>query len=94
MHIDLSDSAIALLKEAISDPDGNILKTLTFGGSGFTVNGRDLNAEHTPRSTAALEAALHELWNKNLVTRNQAADIYTVTQLGYDYADSLPNNSN
>lgn len=89
MHIDLNDISRELLKEATLDSDGVIIKTLTFGGTGFTTNGKDQNTEHSTRSTAALEEAIHQLWKNNLVTRNQSADIYTVTKLGFDYVESL-----
>lgn len=90
MHLDLDELAITLLEQATLDPNGVIMKTLTFGGTGFTTNGKDQNTEHTPRSTAALDEALHQLWKNNLVSRNQSADIYTVTKLGFDYIEALP----
>jgi hypothetical protein len=89
MHIDLSESAVTLLKEISLDPNGLLFKVMTFTGTSFNTNGKDLNTDHTPRSTADLDDALAQLWKSNLVSRSASAESYTVTKLGYDYADEL-----
>ncbi|MGM0582930.1 MAG: DUF4062 domain-containing protein [Bacteroidota bacterium] len=86
----LSEEAKKLLQEAANDPHGNILNVSSLDGKTIQANGINLNSENTPRSRAKWENALEELEQLELVkSANYKREVFKVTQLGFEVADSL-----
>lgn len=87
---ELSKEAKRLLQEANNDPHGNILNISSLDGKSIQANGKNLNSENTPRSRAKWESALKELEEMQLVeSANYKREVFKVTQLGFEVADSL-----
>jgi hypothetical protein len=88
---DLSAEAGALLREAIQDPHGVVLMTLTTGGLGIETNGRDMIAEpRNPRTEARWRAAMGELVERGLLeVRDLKGEVFGVTDPGYRVGELL-----
>jgi hypothetical protein len=88
---DLSPEAGALLREAIQDPHGVVLMTLTTGGLGVETNGRDMIAEPSnPRAQAGWRAAVRELVERGLLeVRDLKGEVFEVTDPGYRVGELL-----
>lgn len=91
MYLNLTKEATELLLESTKDPDGEIIKFDTPAGTRVVTNGRNFNEELTQRSTVTWEKALHQLWEKNLVSKEGSNEIYKLTKLGVEYADLISN---
>ena len=88
---DLSAEAGALLREAIQDPHGVVLMTLTTGGLGIETNGRSMVAEpRNPRAEARWRAAVEELIERGLLeVRDLKGEVFGVTDPGYRVGEFL-----
>jgi len=88
---ELSAEAHELLKEAIRDPNGVVLMTLTMGGLGVDTNGRNMLAEPmNPRAQARWRAAVRELVERKLLEqRDFKGEVFEVTDQGYGVGELL-----
>jgi len=86
----LSDAAITLLKEISTDPRGQIFYLRYMGGTSISSNGKQFCATKEPREIAKWRGAIESLLNENLIKRTGSKDeIYTMTDMGYNLADSV-----
>ena len=88
---ELSAEASVLLREAIQDPHGVVLMTLTTGGLGVETNGRDMVGEpRNPRAQARWRAAVGELVERALLEqRDLKGEVFEVTDQGYRVGELL-----
>ena len=86
----MSEEAIGLLVEAAKDRDGVILVIWSVGGLLLETNGKGFVRSGDARSEAKWEQAVMELLKKGYVTdRSGDGEVFKVTQLGFEAADSL-----
>ena len=86
----LSDAAITLLKEISTDPRGQIFYLRYMGGTSISSNGKQFCATKELREIAKWRGAIESLLNENLIKRTGSKDeIYTMTDMGYNLADSV-----
>lgn len=87
----LSKEAAFLLKEAVSDPGGQILLLAHLGGHVMQVGEKNLIEDGNERSRAIWEGALEELERHSLIAAaTYKRNIFKVTRSGYELADRLP----
>jgi hypothetical protein len=87
----LSEKASTLLIECSKDPAGQITYE-SFGGGEFLLqtNDQQLNADSTPRTRAAWEAALKELLNAGLIQdAGTKGEVFEMTNKGYSLAEKM-----
>jgi hypothetical protein len=85
----LSDDAWALLREAVKDPHGIILRTRTFSGLSVGTNQREFVEErNNPRVEARWESVVRELVDEGLIQdRGYKNEVFAVTDKGYAAAE-------
>lgn len=87
---DLSENARILLKEASIDLNGEILYVKYLGGEAIQTNGRNFIENDNPREVAKWTSALNELEKNGLIyTRSTKREIFHLTDLGYQVADTI-----
>lgn len=84
----LSKEAKQLLREACSDPNGQILRVYTLSGLSITTNQKEMVSDSSGRTTAMWEAAVEELLNYRLVIA-LGNDAFRLTKRGYEHNDLL-----
>lgn len=86
----LSREAQALLKEAVQDPQGNVICIEAGAGLIVQTNGKGFVDPTDPRSRAIWEGAVRELEAAGLIAdRGYECEVFGVTRAGYDVADLL-----
>ena len=85
----ISDDALKLLKEAATDPSGQVLKSSDLSNGTSIQGGRTvMNANSTPRESARWIAALEELLNAGLLLKaDSKGAVFQVSDAGYKYID-------
>jgi hypothetical protein len=85
----LSPDAVSLLREAVKDEDGIIIRIETLGGLEITANDRNFLENSNAREAARWEAALGELIeNKLIQDKGGRGEVFGITRRGYQAADS------
>jgi hypothetical protein len=86
----LSDSARHLLREAVKDRNGTVMKLATLGGGILQTNGQNLVTSKDPRERAKWEGALQELVNEGFLEAvGYKGEVFKVTAEGYRVGDTL-----
>ncbi len=85
----LSREAQTLLKEAVKDPAGKVVRVLSLNGVVIHTNGKRFVEEGNPRSGAIWEGALQELEQSGLIVDRGFGEVFHVTRKGYDVAGLL-----
>ena len=87
---ELSKEAKQILKEAVNDSQGTILKVRYIGGMNILSNGLNFIADMSPRTIALWESALEELLNNRLVAaQGYKGEVFKVTNYGYEIAEII-----
>ena len=87
---ELSDVALELLKEAVQDQVGFLLKIKYLKGTIIRTNGKKFGALDDPRSQAICVAAVDELVSSSFIRDDDGKDeTFTVTSTGYELIDNL-----
>ncbi|KFE52409.1 hypothetical protein IV02_08210 [Pseudomonas syringae] len=87
---ELSDSAKILLAEAAKDTQGSVFVIRHLGGTAIQTNGRNMTASNERREIARWEGAVDQLVRLELlVGRDTKGEVFEVTTLGYEVADSF-----
>jgi hypothetical protein len=82
----LSDNAQSLLKTACSDPQGTIIKTITFDGTSICVGRIEFITSQERREVAKWEDSLRELMNEGYIEeKGSKGEIFVATLNGYNY---------
>jgi hypothetical protein len=90
IHLDLSDEARSLLKEASRDPDGDIIVLRTQGGMALRTNGKHFGEIGDPQKEALWIATLKELATYDLIEDRQGNnEVFSVTNTGFKVADEF-----
>jgi hypothetical protein len=84
-----SREAENLLKEAVQDARGRLVRILALDGIAIHTNGKRLTEKGNPRSGAMWESALQELNQSGLVVDRGSGEVFHVTRKGYDVATLL-----
>ena len=75
---------------AAVEADGMITHTRTFGGEFIQVGDKDMIPDQEPRTLANWKAGLEELISRQYIKdRGHKGEIYDVTRVGYEAADTL-----
>jgi hypothetical protein len=86
----LTREAQILLKEAIQDPHGHIMRLHFIGGVNFQTNSKQLLSDNSPREIANWEGAIEELERFGFIKpASHKREIFTVTREGYEVAELL-----
>jgi hypothetical protein len=86
----LTNEAKELLIAASVSPSGKIMKLGFKGGFSIQVNGRVLNNDSTPRTSAKWEAVIQELLDNDLISEHgYQGQIFSLTKEGFELADKL-----
>lgn len=86
----LSEEAIALLKEGAQDPNGYILSISSLNGKIIQTNGKRMNTDNSARSRANWESAVEELEKNSLIeSTSYKRETFKLTKQGYEVADLL-----
>lgn len=86
---ELADEAKALLAEAAKDKHGSVLVVRHMNGTDIQTNGKNMIASNERREIALWEKAVAQLVQLGLlVGRGLKGQVYEVTALGYEVADS------
>lgn len=86
----ISMEAEDLLKEAVKDANGRIMKIGFMGGTVVQTNGRNFTENKDARTIALWEGAVNELLEAGFIEkRGQKGEVFALTRLGYEYADKL-----
>lgn len=84
MKPSISAEAIELLKVAIKDSTGEVLKLMDLSGTQIQAGKTVMNRKENHRDTALWEAALDELISIKLIKQvDKKGEVYKVTNLGY-----------
>ena len=87
---ELSDEALELLKEAVQDQGGFLLKIKYLSGTIIHTNAKEFGARDDPRSQAIWVAAVDELIASSFIRDDNGIDeSFTVTSRGYELIDNL-----
>jgi len=87
---DLSREAQTLLKEAVQDANGGIMRLPHSGGLFIQTHEKGFVEENNPRSRAVWEGALQELEANGLIAAaNYKREYFEVTRSGYEIAELL-----
>ncbi|HWM93150.1 MAG TPA: DUF4062 domain-containing protein [Thermoanaerobaculia bacterium] len=88
----VSSDAASLLREAVKDEEGTIIRLEGFGGLEISTNGRNFVETSEAREEARWEAALGELFEHGLINdKGGHGEIFGITKRGYQVADALGN---
>jgi hypothetical protein len=90
----LSREAQNLLKEAVQDPRGRLVRILSLDGIVIDTNKKRLTENGNPRSGAMWEGALQELHQSGLIIDRGSGEVFHVTRKGYDIANLLESGLN
>jgi hypothetical protein len=83
-------AARELLLAAVADPGGQIIYIRYFSGMEVSRGGRNFIDDPNPRTTARWEDAIEGLERPEfIVSRDPKREVFSVTQKGYVYAESL-----
>jgi len=86
----LTKEAQILLKEAIKDPQGHIIRLPFIGGVNIQTNSKQLLSDNSPREIAKWGGAIEELENSGFIKpTSHKREIFTVTREGYEVAELL-----
>jgi hypothetical protein len=86
----LSDDARELLRNAVSDRNGTVLRLRSMGGTSVQANKRNFAESGNPKSEARWESALRELLDEGLLEdRGYKGEVFGVTHQGYEAAERL-----
>jgi hypothetical protein len=85
----LSRAAENLLKEAVQDARGRLVRILGLDGISIHTNGKEVTEKGNPRSGAMWEGALQELCQSGLIVDRGFSEVYHVTRKGYDVAEKI-----
>lgn len=86
----LSDDARALLRSAVEDHDGTVLRLRTMGGTSVQAGRRNFAESGNARSEARWESALKELVDEGLLQdRGYKGEVFGVTHKGYETAEHI-----
>lgn len=86
----ISEKAKTLLIEASQDRNGIIMKVRSLGGLTVQTNGKQFVEKGNPRSEAAWEAAITELYDSGfLQDQGYKGEVFSLTNEGYRIADLL-----
>lgn len=86
----LTDVAKQLLKEISEDPQGQVMSLRTITGTIISTNGKNLCTNQEARELAKWKGAIDNLVNEQLIVRTGIRDdIYTITDLGFQVADTI-----
>jgi hypothetical protein len=86
----LSREAQTLLKEAVQDPSGTVIRLPHIGGLIIQTHEKGFVEEGNPRSRAIWEGALQELQAAGLIAdRGYKNEVFGVTREGYEIAELL-----
>ncbi len=89
-EIEISDEAKELLIEASQSPDGRITSSKTSRGLTIQTNQKGFVGERNARLEAIWEDALNQLVENSLIEdKGYKGEVFAVTRLGYEYADTL-----
>lgn len=87
---EISDDAAELLKEAVRDPTGSVLRLLTAEGLGIRANGRYMAERGNRKSEARWDSALQELARLEFLRQSdRKGEVFAVTHTGYNAAEHL-----
>ncbi len=86
----ISNEAKFLLKEASLDSSGTIMKLKLLSGEDIETNGKKLNNDTSPRSSAKWNTAVNQLLEFELIYDvGYKGEIFNLTDLGYNVADEI-----
>tara|TARA_R110002111_G_scaffold100976_6_gene156512 strand:+ start:71405 stop:72229 length:825 start_codon:yes stop_codon:yes gene_type:complete len=86
----LNDTERLLILETGKDKHGSLYRLTTRGGHHFETDGKDLNSENTPRSTANFEAALNRLVRLQLLSMvGKKGQCFRLSAKGFQVFDKL-----
>lgn len=86
----LSHEAQALLKEAVEDPKGRVVRIVGLDGLSIRTNRMQFVEKNNPRSGAIWESALQELETIRLIAdKGCQREVFGVTKKGYEVGDLL-----
>lgn len=87
---ELSNEAVALLREASQDTRGVIMYGRTLRSTTLQTNGKNMISSESRRDKAIWEAALAELIaNELVIERGYKGELFEVTKKGYEIVDIL-----
>ncbi|OLU22962.1 hypothetical protein BVH03_22190 [Pseudomonas sp. PA15(2017)] len=87
----LSEAAKILIKQASKDAYGKVMTMEAIGSSLVQTNGKQFVHGDDPRETAKWFGAVRELVKAGyLLPKGAKGQVFDVTALGYEYADTLP----
>jgi hypothetical protein len=86
----LSDDARALLRSAVEDHDGTVMRLRTMAGTSVQAGRQNFTESGNPRSEARWESALKELVDEGLLQdRGYKGEVFGVTHKGYETAERV-----
>jgi hypothetical protein len=92
--LEVSDDAAELLREAVQDSMGAVLRLITAEGLGISTNKKRMNERGDPKSEARWDSALRELIHLELLVQSDSkGEVFRVTHAGYNAAERLPGQS-
>ncbi len=90
IEVELSEYTLKVLFELYNDPHGTLLVDENKDGYSINTNKKSFGDENNPRERAKWEVAFNQLLDLNFITpRGSAGTVFSMTQEGYDYVDSI-----
>lgn len=89
----LSDEARTIILEVSKDRNGMLMYFKTSGGTFFHAGDKNLCPDQSPRTVARWKSALNHLITLDILDpRGHKGEVFALTDIGFDIADTLKNN--